>query len=223
MKHIWRISLIVVVLVFILSIQTGVAGVEDKDIIMPSIEEETERIVMLEFSESDSPENIELNKQLLKDKMIEMRLYEERLIREEEERLKQEELNSILSECGVYCDSSEIYFIDTETQYTDEEIQLLAQCLYCEAGGTSWECQVITLSAILNHCDEYGGLWVLDSVGHFAVAPYYRYYTPQEEQYEVIEYVLSGHRIADVKYFRTQYFHGFGTSMLCIDGVYFSK
>ena len=62
MKHIWRISLIVVVLVFILSIQTGVAGAEDKDIIMPSIEEETECIVMLEFSESDSPENIELNK-----------------------------------------------------------------------------------------------------------------------------------------------------------------
>ena len=91
MKHIWRISLIVVVLVFILSIQTGVAGAEDKDIIMPSIEEETECIVMLEFSESDSPENIELNKQLLKDKMIEMQLYEEQLIREEEERLKQEE------------------------------------------------------------------------------------------------------------------------------------
>ena len=33
----------------------------------------------------------------------------------------------------------------------------------------------------------------------------------------------SWHRIADIKYFRTQYYHGFGTEMLNIDGVYFSK
>nr|DAG32531.1 MAG TPA: Spore cortex-lytic enzyme, lytic transglycosylase [Caudoviricetes sp.] len=170
--------------------------------------------------EYESETNPPINKLNIYEQAV---LYQEEIFEQQQEKLKQEELDDILSKCNIYCDVSEIKFVDTNTQYTDYEKQLLAQCLYCEAGSTSWECQVITLSAILNHCDEYGGLWVLNSENHFAVAPYYQYVMPQEEQYKVVDYVLSGHRIADVVYFRIHTFHSFGTPMLYVDGVYFSK
>lgn len=137
------------------------------------------------------------------------------------EQEKQEALETLIATYNVY--NSNIYFIDTDTEYTEEEKQLLAQCLYCEAGSTSWEAQVATFSAILNHIDDYDGLWVLDSVNHFAVAPYYRYCSPLQVQYDVVDYVLSGHRIADIKYFRTSYYHSFGSPMFSIENIYFSK
>ena len=223
MRKIVRKVIILLFLVLVLSINVGFSEMTINNTPVPSIEEQTETILIASLEQTNLTEKILEQKKLFKQQLIEEQLRQEELLKEQQELLKQKELNAIISVCNIYCDSSEIYFVDTPIQYTDEEKQLLAQCLFCEAGSTSWECQVITLSAILNHCDDYGGLWVLDSVNHFAVAPYYRYYTPQEEQYEVIEYVLSGHRIADVKYFRTQYYHGFGAEMLNIDGVYFSK
>ena len=210
MRKIVRKVIILLFLVLVLSINVGFSEMTIDNTPVPSIEEQTETILIASLEQTNLIEKILQQKELFKKQLI-------------EEQLRQEELHAIISVCNIYCDSSEIYFVDTPIQYTDEEKQLLAQCLFCEAGSTSWECQVITLSAILTHCDDYGGLWVLDSVNHFAVAPYYRYKTPQEEQYKVVEYVLSGHRIADIKYFRTQYYHGFGTEMLNIDGVYFSK
>lgn len=223
MRKIVRKVIILLFLVLVLSINVGFSEMTIDNTPVPSIEEQTETILIASLEQTNLIEKILQQKELFEKQLIEEQLRQEELLKEQQELLKQEELNAIISVCNIYCDSSEIYFVDTPIQYTDEEKQLLAQCLFCEAGSTSWECQVITLSAILNHCDDYGGLWVLDSVNHFEVAPYYRYKTPQEEQYEVVEYVLSGHRIADIKYFRTQYYHGFGTEMLNIDGVYFSK
>lgn len=227
MRKIVRNATITLLLMFVLLANTGFAETEMDvtliTMVRESTEEQTETTVAASLEQTNLVERISHQKKLFEEQMAKERIKQEELLKEQEELLKQSELDAIISACGVYCDTSEIYFIDTEAQYTDEEKQLLAQCLFCEAGGTSWECQVITLSAILNHCDTYDGLWVLDNVGHFEVAPYYRYCTPQEEQYEVVEYVLSGHRIADVQYFRTQYYHSFGTNMLNIDNVYFSK
>lgn len=102
--------------------------------------------------------------------------------------------------------------------------EFLAKLLYCEARGSNWEGQVFTCSAILNYCDEYDrSLW---AVGHdakaFSVAPWVDGARPNEMQYEVIDYVLSGGRIESICYFRTKYYHNFGVPVCEVDGHYFS-
>lgn len=174
------------------------------------------KIIYLMEKQKDKIVNEMLQRQKEKEEQEKLEL--EIQMKEQE---KQEALETLIATYNVY--NSNIYFIDTDTEYTEEEKQLLAQCLYCEAGSTSWEAQVATFSAILNHIDDYDGLWVLDSVNHFAVASYYRYCSPLQVQYDVVDYVLSGHRIADIKYFRTSYYHNFGSPMFSIENIYFSK
>ena len=102
--------------------------------------------------------------------------------------------------------------------------EFLAKLLYCEARGSNWEGQVFTCSAILNYCDNHGrSLW---AVGHdveaFSVAPWVDGAKPNEMQYEVIDYVLSGGRIENICYFRTKSYHKFGVPVCEVDGHYFS-
>ena len=111
-----------------------------------------------------------------------------------------------------------------EVTYTDER-DFLAKLLYCEAGGTSWECQVYTCSAILNLADRNQmSIW---DIGHnynmFAVAYIVDDAVPTQTQYNVIDYVLSGGRIPEICYFRCDYYHPFGTPVCAIDNQYFSK
>ena len=111
-----------------------------------------------------------------------------------------------------------------EITYTDER-DFLAKLLYCEAGGTSWECQVYTCSAILNLSDRNQmSIW---DMGHnynmFAVAYIVDDAVPTQTQYDVIDYVLSGGRIPEICYFRCDYYHPFGTPVCAIDNQYFSK
>lgn len=113
----------------------------------------------------------------------------------------------------------------TQIGGADFDIDFLAQLLYCEAGGMNWEGQAYTCSAILNHCDvENRTLW---DAGHdvncFEPASYVDYMTPTETQYEVIEWVLNGGRIAEICYFRSGgMYHDFGTPVCEVDGHYFS-
>ena len=96
--------------------------------------------------------------------------------------------------------------------------------LYCEAGGQGWDCQVATCSAIINHIEyNNGDFSVLDKSNHFSPASYYRYKTPTETNWQVVDYVLSGHLIADVKFFQMGSYHSFGTPMFAIEGEYYSK
>ena len=118
--------------------------------------------------------------------------------------------------------------IGAETTEVNEEpidVEFLAKLLYAEAGTMDWWGQVYTCSAILNLCDtEHRDLW---AAGHnkncFAVAPYVDSVEPTEETYEVIDYVLGGGRIADIRYFRTGYYHTFGTPVCQVGAHYFSK
>lgn len=120
--------------------------------------------------------------------------------------------------------AEEIYFIWPVRQYTDEQKTLLAKMLYCEAGGEGWDCQVATLSGIINHIEyNSGNFGVLDKGNHFSPASYYRYKTPTNMNWEVLDYVLNGHLIADVKYFQLYGYHSFGTPMFCVGGIYFSR
>lgn len=106
----------------------------------------------------------------------------------------------------------------------ENEKDILAKLLYCEAGGTSWDCQVYTCSAILNLSDHRGETIseMASQEWLFSVAPWVWGSTPTQTQYEVIDYVLSGGRVSDVKWFRTNYYHNFGSPVTTIDNVYFS-
>lgn len=120
--------------------------------------------------------------------------------------------------------AEEIYFTWPVREYTEEEKTLLAKMLYCEAGGEGWDCQVATLSGIINHIEHNNGNFgVLDKGNHFSPASYYRYKTPTKMNWEVLDYVLAGHLIADVKYFQLYGYHSFGTPMFKVGGVYFSR
>ena len=104
------------------------------------------------------------------------------------------------------------------------DIDFLAKLLYCEAGATSWECQVYTCSAILNLCDlQNESLWTL---GHnqnvFSVAPWVDSAEPTQVCYEVIDYVINGGRVEDICYFRTGTYHTFGTPVCKSENHYFS-
>lgn len=108
---------------------------------------------------------------------------------------------------------------------SDPEEAILAKLLYCEAGSMSWKGQVYVCSAILNLRDYSGrSIWnMAHDYNTFSVAGYVDSATPTSTQYEVIEYVLNGGRIPDIKYFRTNYYHSFGTPVCNIENVYFSK
>ena len=130
----------------------------------------------------------------------------------------------IINVDSYVCDANEIYYTVPVRKYTENQKELIAKMLYCEARGESWDGQVATCSAIINHI-EYndGDFSVLDKTNHFSPASYYRYRTPNQMQYDVLEYVLSGHLIADIKYFQMDYYHDFATPMFVVGVHYFSK
>ena len=102
--------------------------------------------------------------------------------------------------------------------------EFLAKITYCEAGATSWECQVYTCSAILNLCDaREESLWRL---GHnkdvFSVAPWVDSAEPSDMTYEVVDFVLNGGRVENIKYFRTGDYHTFGIPVCKVGPHYFS-
>ena len=131
---------------------------------------------------------------------------------------------TIINIDSYVCSLDEIYYVWPIREYTSEEKELIAKMLYCESRGDSWDGQVATCSAIINHIEYYGGSFsILNNSVSFEPAPYYMYETPNQMQYDVLDYVLSGHLIADIKYFRTDYYHDFGTPMFVAGEHYFSK
>lgn len=76
---------------------------------------------------------------------------------------------------------------------TEDEFLLLGQAIYCEAGDTSFECQVATAEVIMNRIisedwpnDIHG---VIYQTGQFSVAPYVHKATPTQTQLDVIEHL----------------------------------
>lgn len=108
---------------------------------------------------------------------------------------------------------------------TDEEKEILAKLLYREAGSMSWEGQVWVCSAIINlgkHSNK--SIWEMaHNVNMFSVAPKVDSAKPKQRQWEVIDYIQHHGTISEVKYFRTNHYHRFGTPIRRIGNVYFSK
>lgn len=107
--------------------------------------------------------------------------------------------------------------------YSEYEYDLLARTIYQESGICSEYCQWLVGSAVLNLADERGGIEnVVFDYNTFNVAYILYDCTPSELSYMVAERLLTGDRDYNVKYFRTDYYHGFGTPYQNVDNVYFS-
>lgn len=116
-------------------------------------------------------------------------------------------------------------YTSEQSYMTSQWKEALGRLLYCEAGSTSWDCQVWTCSAILNLLDYFGEdlYTAMHNPCRYDVQDRIDSVTPTQTQYDVIEYVLGGGRVAGVAAFRTGHYHDFGTPMCEIDGVYFSE
>lgn len=115
-------------------------------------------------------------------------------------------------------------YISRYTENNEENLTLLAKLLCCEAGArTSWAMQVWTLSAILNNLDSTGKS--LKVAAHtreqYSVADWVDDAVPSYLNYKAIDYVLNGHRIADINAFRTRYYHDFGTPVADVEGQHY--
>lgn len=115
-------------------------------------------------------------------------------------------------------------WITTTSGGSEFDRDFLAKLLYAEAGIMGWTGQVYVCSAILNLCDRQNvSIW---EAGHtkwmFAVSEIVDKQVPTQMQYDVIDYVLNGGRVMGVCFFRTNYYHNFGTPMCRIENVYFS-
>lgn len=107
----------------------------------------------------------------------------------------------------------------------DSEYQILAKLLFREAGASSWDGMVYTCSAILNLSD-YSGRTIMEMAhdkSTFSVAPVVDSAKPTERVYQVIDYVLEGHRVPAICYFRTNHYHSFGVPVCEVGGHYFSR
>lgn len=105
----------------------------------------------------------------------------------------------------------------------NSDTELLARLIYLEAGNCSEYCQWLVGSTAMNLADERGGLAaVAYNYNIFNVAYKIDSCTPSALSRSVAGRVLSGDRDYNVKAFRTNYYHGFGTPYTNVDNVYFS-
>jgi len=106
-------------------------------------------------------------------------------------------------------------FVETEPTYvynvSSKDRELLARVVHLESDIESLECQKAVASVVINRWQN--GYWgdslkdVIYAPNQFAVAPYIKSCTPNEKNYEAVDYVLRyGCTIPEyVMYFRASY------------------
>ena len=101
-----------------------------------------------------------------------------------------------------------IAYSSNKTILTETDVETLAALLYLEGGGTSWDCQVALCSSILNFYDKmreedssYTFYEHCHSTRRYSPAESIGSTVPNQMQYDVIEAVMNGERVADVMYF----------------------
>lgn len=127
-------------------------------------------------------------------------------------------------------------YIEAETEPTEESgnivtdnnsdtnIDLLARIIYFEAGNCSEYCQWLVGSTAMNLANEYGGLeTVAFNYDIFNVANILYTDTPSSLSYSVATRIINGDRDVNVRAFRTDYYHSFGSPYTNVDNVYFSS
>lgn len=122
--------------------------------------------------------------------------------------------------------SENVTYTENEVSYSgtiDYELDLLARCIYQEAGICSEYCQWLVGCTVMNLGDYTGsGIDIVFDYNTFNVAYVLYSCTPSDTSYAVAERILSGDRDYNVMAFRTDYYHTFGTPYTSVDNVYFS-
>lgn len=127
-------------------------------------------------------------------------------------------------------------YIEAETEPTEESenivtdnnsdtnIDLFARIIYFEAGSCSEYCQWLVGSTAMNLANEYGSLeTVAFNYDIFNVANILYTDTPSNLSYSVATRIINGDRDINVRAFRTDYYHSFGSPYTNVDNVYFSS
>lgn len=128
-------------------------------------------------------------------------------------------------------------YIEAETEPTEEvtenivtdndsdtNIDLLARIIYFESGNCSEYCQWLVGSTAMNLANEYGSLeTVAFNYDIFNVANILYTDTPSSLSYSVATRIINGDRDVNVRAFRTDYYHSFGSPYTNVDNVYFSS
>ena len=131
-------------------------------------------------------------------------------------------------------------YIEAETELTEESaeeaenivtdnnsntnIDLLARIIYFESGSCSEYCQWLVGSTAMNLANEYGSLeTVAFNYDIFNVANILYTDTPSSLSYSVATRIINGDRDINVRAFRTDYYHSFGSPYTNVDNVYFSS
>ena len=113
--------------------------------------------------------------------------------------------------------------VGTNDEYSDYELDLLARTIYQESGICGEYCQWLVGSTVLNLADDRGGIEnVVFDYNTFNVAYILYDCTPSDLSYAVAERLMSGDRDYNVKAFRSDYYHDFGTPYTYVDNMYFS-
>lgn len=112
--------------------------------------------------------------------------------------------------------------------YGEEGKELLAKCVMAEAGGEGETGMRLVTACILNQLDDPDFPDTIQGVislkGNFASYPYaIRKAEPTDECYEAIKKEVSNRSNYEIKFFRTDHYHGFGTPELRHGAHYFSK
>lgn len=111
---------------------------------------------------------------------------------------------------------------------TEDEREMLARLVYLEANITSLECQKMVASVVFNRYDAANGTSLSDIVyakGQFTPAYRIPEVTPNERNYEAVDYVIKNGSILPsyVRFFRDDYhfnWEGY-VGYTSIDGMYF--
>lgn len=138
-----------------------------------------------------------------------------------------EEIESY-SEIGKYIEAETEPTEDSENIVTDNNsdtnIDLLARIIYFESGSCSEYCQWLVGSTAMNLANEYGSLeTVAFNYDIFNVANILYSDTTSSLSYSVATRIINGDRDVNVRAFRTDYYHSFGSPYTNVDNVYFSS
>lgn len=117
----------------------------------------------------------------------------------------------------------EIEFVDTRRKVTDTEYNILTRVCMSEAGNQPLEGKIAVLATLLNRVDlGYGTIEeVVTSPNQYSIADNGE---PNSECFKAVEMILEGYEEFpdNMIYFKTDYFHSFGTPYKQIGDHYFS-
>ena len=183
---------------------------------------------------ADENKNLWETTQVQQSQITDLELSNEEIQRYNEDLIKENiELTSTVAKNEEEIRNLERTASDLEQALAENKIEILSQNEYSvlakllcrEAGAMSWDGMVYTCSAILNLSD-YSGRTIMEMAhdkSTFSVAPVVDSAKPTERVYQVIDYVLQGHRVPDICYFRTNHYHSFGVPVCEVGGHYFSR